>query len=60
VSRRLVDSDGLPEEFDHVHNLDGVVSVVLTEELHEAVALVLHRDSVFRHVDVDYGPRLDK
>jgi len=58
VRRGLVDSDRLAKEFDHVHYLDGVVSIVLTEELHKAVTLVLHGDSVLRHVDIDHWPGL--
>mmetsp|Transcript_54190 Transcript_54190/g.108830 ORF Transcript_54190/g.108830 Transcript_54190/m.108830 type:complete len:247 (+) Transcript_54190:132-872(+) len=59
VLRRLVAADRLAEEPDHVHDLDGVVRVVLVLELDEAVALVRVGDLVARQVDVGDGRALD-
>jgi len=33
--------DGLPVEFDHVHDLDGVVRILLAQELHESITLTI-------------------
>jgi hypothetical protein len=41
MGRSFVDPDGLSVELDHVHDLDGVVGVVLAQELYEPVALDL-------------------
>jgi len=60
VRRGLVDPDWLPEQLDHVHDLDRVVCVILRQELHKAVALMHHRDSVLGHVYVDHWPGLYK
>lgn len=56
----LVHPDWLPIEFDHVHDLNGIVSIFLTQEFHEAVALVLTSDSILWHVGVDDWPCLEK
>ncbi len=40
----LVHPYWLPVELDHVHDLDGVVSILFSQELHEAVALFRHLD----------------
>ena len=50
----LVDSYRFSVEFDHVHDFDGVVCVVLPHELHEAVALVVHGHPVLGHVNVHW------
>lgn len=52
MGRSLVDSNRLSVKFNHVHDLDGVVGVFLSQELHEAVALVHLCDSIFWLVDV--------
>ena len=43
VSGRLVDTDRLPVHLDHVHDFDGVVSVLFSQELHETVALIVEQ-----------------
>ena len=58
--RYLVDADRLAVEFDHVHDLDGVLGVLLVHELDEAVALMVLRDAVFGHMNVDDGACLDE
>ena len=50
----LVDSYRFAVQFDHVHDFDGVVCVVLSHEFDEAVALVVHRHPVLRHVHIDW------
>ena len=39
MRRRLVHSDGLAVQLDHVHDLDGIVRVLLSKELDKTVAL---------------------
>jgi len=58
MSRGLVDPDGLAKKFYHIHDLDGVVCVILREELNEAIALVHHGHPVLGHVYVDHRPGL--
>lgn len=60
MSGSLVDPDRLPIELDHVHDLNGIVGILLTQELNEAIALVLASDSILRHVGVDHWPCLEK
>lgn len=57
VGGGLVDADGFAVELDHVHDLDGVVGVLLAQELDKAVALVHLGDAVLGHVDVYCGWR---
>jgi hypothetical protein len=56
----LIDLDGFAVEFDHVHNLDGVVSVLFTLELDKTVALVLISDLIPRDMDIDHWSALSK
>ena len=56
----LVDSDRLAVEFDHVHDLDGVVCVLLAHKLHEPVPLVGLRDAVTWHMDIHYGRKKEE
>lgn len=60
ILRGLIDFDGLAVEFDHVHDLDGVVGVLLAFELDEAVPLVLVADFVPGDVHVDDGAALSE
>jgi hypothetical protein len=60
VLRCLVDFEGSSIQLDHVQDLDAVVSVLFTPELHKSVALVLVGDLVSRHVHIDHRPSLDK
>ena len=48
----LVDSDGFAVEFDHVHDLDGIVCIFLSHELHKPIALMELGDAVTRHVHI--------
>jgi len=60
VSGRLVDTDRLPVHLDHVHDFDGVVSVLFSQELHETVALVHEGDPVLGHVNIDHRSGLNE
>ncbi len=48
----LVHANGLAVELDHIHDLDGIVCIVLSHELDKAVALMQLGDPVTRHVDI--------
>ena len=48
----LVDSNGFPKEFDHVHDLDGIVCVIFAHKLNEPVPLVGLCDPVSWDVDI--------
>jgi hypothetical protein len=52
--RDLVDTDRLPVELDLVHDLAGILGVVLGEELAEPVALVRHGDAVLGQMHIHY------
>jgi hypothetical protein len=56
----LVDLDGLAIQFDHVHDLYGVVCVLLALEFDEAVALVLVCDFVSRDMHIHDGTALSE
>jgi hypothetical protein len=58
VGAGLVHSDWFSPDADLVHDLDGIVGVLLGAELDEAVALVGLCDAVFGQVDVDDGAGL--
>lgn len=60
MSRCLVYTYWLSIEFDHVHDLNGIVSIFLTQEFNKAITLVLASDSILWHVGVDHGPCLEK
>ena len=47
----LVDANGLPVELNHVHDLDRIVCVLLSQELDERISLVHPRHSVLGHAD---------
>ena len=40
-------------DFDHVHDLDGIVSILLPHELNESIALVTLCYAILGHVNVD-------
>ena len=44
--------DGFAVQFDHVHDLDGVVCILLSHELHKPIVLVQLCDVVTRHVHI--------
>ena len=48
----LINPDRFAIQFDHVHDFDGVVGILLPEELHEPVALVRLCDPILWHVHV--------
>ena len=56
----LVDFDVLAEQFDHVHDFDRVVGILLRLELHKAVALVFVCDFISRKVHVCDRATLEK
>lgn len=60
MSGSFVHPDRLPIELDHIHDLNGIVGILLTQELNEAIALVLASDSILWHVGVDHWPCLEK
>lgn len=55
MCRGLVNSNWLAIELDHVHDLDGVVSVFFAQELHKSIPLVVARHTVLGHVDIHDG-----
>ena len=56
VALGLVDAQRLAVELDHVHDLDGVLGVLLGGELDEAIALVQVREFVLGDVHVHCPP----
>ena len=56
VALGLVDAQRLAVELDHVHDLDGVLGVLLGGELDEAIALVQVRELVLGDVHVHCIP----
>lgn len=60
MSGRLIDSDGLAVEFNHVHDANCVFCVFLAEKLDESVTLVIRRNAVLGHVYINDRPGLDK
>ena len=46
ILRGLIDFDGFAEHFDHMHDFDRIIGVVLTFELNKAVALMLIGDFI--------------
>lgn len=59
VSRCLVHTNRFAVQFYHVHDFDGIIGILFTQELHESISLVHLCDSVFGHVDVDWKARLE-
>lgn len=60
VCRGLINSNWFAIELYHIHDFDGIVSILFAEELHKAVALMLASDPVFRHVCVDHRTSLQE
>ena len=60
VRRGFVHPHWLPKQFYHVHDLDRVVCVIFAQEFHKAVSLMLHRDTILGHVDIDNWASLGK
>ena len=56
----LINTDGFPIKFDHIHDFHRVIRVFLRHKLHEAVALMGERDAVFWHVDIHCGENKPK
>jgi hypothetical protein len=56
----LVDLDRLTEHFDHMHDLDRVISVILALELNKPIPLVIVGNLVSGEMDVNDGATLDK
>jgi len=46
----LVHSDWFSKQFDHIHNLNGIICIFLTYEFHKAITLVGLCYSVLWHV----------
>lgn len=53
MRRCLIDAYRFPVELYHVHYFDCIVGVLLTQELHETVALMHLCHAVFGHVHID-------
>lgn len=60
ILRGLIDFDGFAEHFDHVHDFDRIIGVVLTFELNKAVALMLIGDFISGKMNVNDGSALNK
>lgn len=60
VRRGFIHSNRFAVQLYHVHDFDGIVSILFTEELHKAIALVLACDPVLRHVCVDHRTSLQE
>lgn len=56
----FIDSYRFAVEFDHVHDLYGVLGILLVHELNETVALMILRDSILWHVHVDHRASLNE
>lgn len=56
----LVDFDGLAIQFDHVHNFDGVVCILLTFELDEPESLMLVGNFIPGNMHIHDWPALSK
>ena len=54
----LVHTNRFAIHFDHIHNLDCIVSIFLGHELYEPITLMLLRDPVTWHVHIDCGGTL--
>ena len=59
VCTSFVDADWPTKQFDLVHDLDGVVCILLGLELAESVALMRLGDSVLWEVDTDHRADLE-
>lgn len=60
IRRGLVDADGLAVQLDHVQYLDGIVCVLLPQQLDKAIALMVAGHAVLGHMQVDYWTSLKK
>ena len=60
ILRCLIDLDGFTEHFNHVHDLDRVIGIILTFELNKAITLVLIGDLISGQMNVNNGAALDK
>lgn len=56
----FIDLDGLTEHFNHVHDFDRIISIILTFELHKAITLMFIGDFISGQVNVDHRPTLHK
>lgn len=58
ILRSLVDLDGLPVQFDHMHDLDRIIRILLTLELYKSISLMLIGDLIPRDVNIDHWSAL--
>ena len=49
----LVNSDWLSIDFDHVHDFNGIISILLSKELNKPIALMQLGDAIFWHMHID-------
>lgn len=50
----FVNSDWLAIDFDHVHDFDGIISILLSKELNKPIALMQLRDAIFWHMHINW------
>lgn len=60
MCRGLINSDGFTVELYHIHDFDGIVSILFTKKLNKAITLMLASHSVFGHVCVDHRTSLQE
>lgn len=60
VRRSLIDSNGFTVELYHIHDFDGIISILFTKELYKAITLMLASYPVFGHVCVDHRTSLQE
>ena len=60
ILRGLIDFNGFAEHFDHMHDFDRIIGIILTFELNKSVALMLIGDFVSGKMNVNDGSALDK
>ncbi len=60
ILRGLIDLDGFTKHFNHVHDLNWVIGIILTFELNKAITLVLIGDFISGQMNVNNRATLDK
>jgi len=60
VSRRFIYSDRFTVQLYHVHYLNRVVRIILSQELNKSIPLMLSCDPVLGHVNIHHGSSLNK
>lgn len=60
ILRGLIDFDGFTKQFNHVHDLNWVIGIILTFELNKAITLMLICDLISGQMNVNNRAALDK